>query len=164
MKIDAPTRQDVRVIARNMRERDKAEFMAVSKVQTAEDLVKALTNRYGNAEDAIGVFDGQEPVGIAALIEHRPNVVTLGFFATDRFPVIAVPFTKFVKQRLFPQYVAAGVHRIECVSKADYKAAHRWLRVLGLEQEAVMPGYGKGRETYLQFAKVFDASSSSSAD
>ena len=157
MKLEAPTRQDVRIVARNMRERDKAEFMAVSQAQTGEDLVKALTNRYGNAEDAICAYVNQEPVAIGAMVSIRPNVVTLAFFATDAFPRIATPLTRFIRQRLFPKYLAAGVHRIECVSKADYSDAHRWIRALGLEQEAVMPGYGRGAETYLQFAKVVHA-------
>jgi hypothetical protein len=83
--------------------------------------------------------------------------VTLAFFATDQFPEIALGLTKFIKDRLFPRYRAEGVHRIECLSMEGYDAAHRWIGVLGLKREAVLPKFGKGGETFFQFAWVADA-------
>ena len=159
MKIDAPTRGDVRHVAELMRTQDVTEFLAVSPagIETQADLVEALVNRYGGAPDAIGVYLGVVPVAIGAMVQHRPNVATLMFFATDDFPQVAAALTRFIVQRLFPQYRAGGVHRIECVSNAEYTQAHRWIGALGLKREAVLPGYGRGMETFIQFAWVSDA-------
>jgi hypothetical protein len=73
------------------------------------------------------------------------------------FPKIALALTRFIRSRLFPRYRANGVHRIECASLDGYVEVHRWIELLGLRQEAVMPGYGRGGETFLQFAWVADA-------
>lgn len=160
MKLDAPTPGDVRRVAEQMRERDVAEFLAVAHVETKADLVEALTARYGDAPDAICAFADGDPVAVGAMVQARPNVVTLAFFATDRFPEIALELTKFIRNRLFARYRADGVHRIECISMEGYEDAHRWIGLLGLKQEAVMPRYGKGGETYVQFAWVEHGSSS----
>lgn len=164
MKLEAPTRGDVRHVARFMRERDVAEFLAVSRAETRADLEGMLTERYGGAPDAICAYMGFEPVAVGAMVCWRPNVATLAFFATDRFPEVALELTKFIRNRLFPRYRAEGVHRIECISMEGYTDAHRWVGLLGLEQEAVMPRYGKGGETYLQFAWVSDGSSAGACE
>ena len=41
--------------------------------------------------------------------------------------------------------------------KLPHAEVHRWVELLGLKREAVMPKYGKGGETYIQFAWVADA-------
>ena len=104
----------------------------------------------------IAVHDEQGPVCIGGGIEHRPNVVTLLLFATDRFPYVALSLTRFVTRSLFTQYRNAGVHRIEAVSMVGHDEAHRWIETLGLKREAVLRGYGKNGETFLQFAWVAD--------
>lgn len=159
MRLDAPTRETVAYVAARMRDRDAEEFLAVSRAETRAELVAGLIDRYGDAPDAYVVYSGATPVAVGAMVEHRPNVVTLMFFATERLPEVGLALTKFITQRLFPRYRARGVHRIECASIAGYAAVHRWIRALGLKQEAVMPGYGKGGETFLQFAWVADGSS-----
>ena len=84
----------------------------------------------------------------------RPNVASLGLMATDRFPEVSLPFTRYLRDGLFVALRANGIHRIECVTMADFTGAHRWLRMLGLEKEADMPRFGKGGETFSQFAWV----------
>lgn len=158
MRIDAPTRDDVAYVAARMRDRDAEEFLAVSRAETQAELVTGLIDRYGDAPDAFCAFVGDKPVAVGAMIEHRPNVVTLMFFATDRLPEIGMALTRWITQRLFPSYRAGGVHRIECASLDGYEEVHRWVEVLGLKREAVMPKYGKGGEAFVQFAWVADAS------
>lgn len=163
MKLDAPSHETVRLVAERMREGDALEFLAVSPAEDREGLVEALVERYGGAPDAFGFYDeDRTPIAIGAMVQHRPNVVTLAFFATDEFPRIAADVAKFARRSLFPAYRARGVHRIECISIEGYEDAHRWIGMLGLVKEAVMPGYGRGGETYLQFAWVADAGSTGS--
>lgn len=164
MRLDAPSRDDVAYVAVRMRGRDAEEFMAVSRAETRPELVAGLIDRYGDAPDAFCAYLGETPVAVGAMVEHRPNVVTLMFFATDRLPEIGLSLTRWITQRLFPQYRARGVHRIECASIDGYAEVHRWVELLGLKREAVMPKYGKGGETFVQFAWVADESPAGSGD
>lgn len=159
MKLDAPSYDTVRRVAEKMRAGDLREFLAVSRADSPAALVDQLVARYGDAPDAFGFYDDDRtPIAIGAMVQHRPNVVTLAFFATDEFSRIAADVAKFARRSLFPSYQKRGVHRIECVSIEGYEQAHRWIEMLGLAKEAVMPGYGRGGETYVQFAWVADAS------
>jgi hypothetical protein len=158
MKLDAPTRDAVAYVAARMRKRDADEFFAVSRAASQAELVSALVDRYGDAPDTFCAFLDETPIAVGAMVEHRPNVVTLMFFATDRLPEIGVALTRWIVQRLFPQYRARGVHRIECASMGGYEEVHRWIETLGLSREAVMPKYGKAGETFVQFAWVADGS------
>src|SRR6185503_7970229 len=132
MRVTKPNFGAVREVARNMRERDAAEFFAVSPFDTIEHMKEGLAARYGTRDDTYLFMWGDKPVAVGAMVQHRPHVVTLAFFATDDFPRIGVGLTRFVKQRLFPSYVERGVHRIECVSIEGYAKVHRWIEALGL--------------------------------
>lgn len=148
--------EDVRVVARGMRQSDVDEFLAVSPARDREELAQSLLDRFGGHPAAIAVHDDAGPVCIGAGIEGRPNVVTLLFFATDRFPAAAIGVARFATRQLFPAYRRAGAHRIEAVSIDGYDEAHRWIGLLGLKHEATMPGYGKNGQTFHQFAWVAD--------
>jgi hypothetical protein len=156
MRIDGPSPDHVGFVLNNIRQSDVKEFLAVSFASNSEQLARDLLPKYCEHSGVICASDDVGPVAVGAMIEARPNVITLMFFATDRFPLIALPLTKFIRQRLFPRYRKVGVHRIECVSIAGYDEAHRWIEALGLTKEAELPGYGKGGETFIQFAWVAD--------
>jgi hypothetical protein len=153
MKVVPPNPDDVRAVALLMRQRDRDEFMPLTHFTEHHELVSSLTERFGEHPDCFVVMSHDGPVAVGGMLLHRPNVATLLFFASDAFAGrVAADFTRFVKQRLFPGYVAKGVHRIECQSLEDYTSVHNWLEVLGLKREATMPGFGRGGETYIQFS------------
>ncbi|QIG74318.1 hypothetical protein EVC08_006 [Rhizobium phage RHph_N65] len=153
MKIDPVSVADVAFVATHMRDRDYEEFSAVSPADDRPALAQLLSARYGDRPDVMcGSADGT-PICIGGTIEARPNVITLLFFATDDFPKIALPITRFIRKNLFPKLIAAGAHRIEAVSMAGYDQTHAWLRTIGLEQETgLMHGYGKRGEAFVQFS------------
>lgn len=163
MRIETATPSAIRAVAERMRDQDAAEFLAVSNAETRDELVGGLVATYGARDDLImACADDMRPVAIGGLIEHRPNVATLLFFATDEFRQIALGLTRFIRCNLFPEVVAAGVHRIECVSIAGYVDNHRWIRLLGLNEPIItLRAYGKGAEDFLMFSWVADAGSSS---
>lgn len=146
--------EDVRFVAANMRARDADEFLALTHAVDRQALADSLLDRYGGHPAAIVARDEEGAVAIGAGVETRPNVITLLLFATDRFPGVALALTRFITRNLFYRYKLAGVHRIEAVSVDGYDAAHRWIEALGLEREAVLPGYGRNGETFIQFAWV----------
>ncbi len=155
MKISEPTPETVHAVALNMRERDFTEFAAVSHAETRDELASIMADRYGQFEGGIVGYADDEPCCVGAAVMGRPNVVTLLFFATDRFREIALPATRFIKREFFGRLKQAGVHRIEAVSLAGYDETHAWLQTLGLEPETrPMLGYGKGGEAFIQFAWV----------
>lgn len=154
MRIEGATPDQIAYVARHMRARDRAEFMPLSPARSHIELCELLVQNYGSRLDVIAACDGNEPVAIGGLIQHRPNVATLLMYATDRFPAIAHPLTRFIRKCLFPAGRETGVHRIEATSIAGYDEAHRWIEMLGLQREAELPGYGRGGETYISFAWV----------
>ncbi|CAK7259097.1 N-acetyltransferase domain-containing protein [Shinella sp. WSC3-e] len=159
MRISDPTREAVHFVALKMRERDFAEFSAVSYASTREELADVMAERYGSFEGCIVGHAGENPACVGATVMARPNVVSLLFFATDQFPEIALPATRFIKRELFSRLKKTGVHRIEAVSMVDHNDAHAWLQTLGLERETEpMRGYGKNGEAFVQFAWVSDDS------
>ena len=161
MKIDAPSRADILHVALAMRARDYDEFSALAFASDRDELAEALANRYAEADDVFCAYatDG-EAVAVGAMVQARPGVVTLMFFATERMAEIGLALTKFITQRLFPAYRARGIHRIECVSMEGYDEVHRWIEVLGLRREAgPFRGFGKHGEGFIQFAWVADAGS-----
>lgn len=158
MKIDPATTEDVRRVASRMRDRDFDEFSAVTPCDTRQELADLLASRYGGRADVMCGAGDLGPICIGGTIEARPNVLTLLFFATDEFPTIALPATRFIRNNLFPRLFAAGVHRIEAVSLANYDQAHEWLRLLGLKPETgPLLGYGKRGEAFIQYSKVIAA-------
>lgn len=146
--------EDVRFVAANMRAKDVEEFLALTHAPDRRALQDSLLDRYGGHPLMVAAKAGDVPVAVGGAVELRPNVATLVMFATERFPDVAFGLTRFVVQNLFARYRGAGVHRIEAVSMEGHTAAHRWIRALGLHREAVLPGYGRGGETFLQFAWV----------
>lgn len=156
MTIGKADEADVLFVAQNMRASDSREFLAVSQLPDAQALAVDLALRYGQNAATICVRDKTGPVAIGAGVEGRPNVITLMFFATDQFPFVAMATTRFIRQQLFPRYREAGVHRIECLSIDGNTDAQRWIETLGLKHEATLKGFGRGKETFHQYAWVAD--------
>lgn len=154
MRVDVTTPENVRHVAERMRASDYREFSALSYASDLPELTALLVRDYGEHPSGICAYAGDEPVAVGAMVQGRPNVITLMFFATDDFPKIALPLTRFITKNLFEKYRAEGVHRIECVSIDGYDEAHRWIKLLGLHHEAVLSGFGKNAEAFHSFAWV----------
>jgi hypothetical protein len=157
MKIDDATAGEIYAAAVSMRQSDYEEFAAVSWAEDRFALATEITQRFQDHPAVLCASVDGSPIAIGAVIEARPNVGTLFFLATDKFSLVAFGLTRFIKGTLFPRLKEAGMHRIECASIEGHEQAHRWIEALGLEREACLPGYGKNKENYIQFAWVSDA-------
>lgn len=154
MTIKPATVEDVRQVALNMRDQDFTEFTATTFAASREELADLLATRYGASGGVLcGCYKGK-PTCIGGAYELWPNVITLLFYATDDFPKIGIGVSRFLKKNILPRFYALGINRVQAISHGEHKEAHRWLEVLGLEKEAEFPKYGKGGETFYQFAKV----------
>lgn len=153
MKIVEPTFTDIFTVARDMRQADLKEFLGVNTAETRLDLASILATRLCDRGDVMVGHDKEGAVCVGGTFEGRPNVITLLFFANERFPGIALPITRFIKRNLFPRLTARGIHRIEAVSLADRGDVHTWLNTLGLKAETgPLLGFGKNGEAYIQFS------------
>lgn len=157
LTLNEPTEDDIRFVALNMRDRDHDEFSALSPATTRDELAELLVQRFTGRGTICASYALAGPVAIGAVVETRPHVMSLLFFATDKFPSIAAPLTRFIVQRLFPPLVAAGVHRIEAVALEGYEETRRWLGVLGLRPETEpLRNYGKNKEAFRLYSWVAD--------
>lgn len=157
MVVAEATLYDVMTVAKNMRESDYREFSALMFTDTREEMESELIRRYVGNSDVIAARYGEIPVAIGRMLEARPNVITLAFFATDDLPLVGKELTRFIRRRLLPEYKKSGVHRFECVSIVGHHEAHAWIKALGLTEEAPLIGYGKNKEDFMQFSWVSDA-------
>ena len=164
MKIERPTPQDIYAVAMRMRASDVREHLAVSFLNSQEELADRLAAAYSrNPASYVAKTDAGEPVAVGGFIFARPNVATLGFFATGDLPAIALDLTRYIKRDLMPRYRTSGVHRFECISIDGHEEAHRWIKMLGMKHEGEFPHFGKGGETFHQFAWTDDYAGASSA-
>lgn len=157
LSVETATASDVAAVAQGMRQSDLREFLAVSSARDHAELAQQIVQRFGSRDDLIVAREDGVPVAVGGLVEHRPHVLTLFLFATDDFPAVGKPLVRFIVQRLFPPIKAAGVHRIDCLSIDGHDQAHRFIRALGLEQEAVLRAFGRDGEDFIQFAWLADA-------
>ena len=99
-------------------------------------------------------WSAETPAAVVAAAWTRPGVLALSMFATNDWPHVAAAVTRWCHRSLRPTLLRAGAHRAECQSLSTHAVAHRWLTRFGFVREAVMPGWGKRRETFVQFAWV----------
>jgi hypothetical protein len=153
MKISEATADEAMMVAARMRDRDALEFFAVSGCASMGHMKRAAAER-AIATRALCASHNDIPVGIGGLVETRPGVASLLFFATEDFSKIVIDLTRFVSKELIPAGKDMGFHRIECVSHELHTDAHRWIKQLGLTEEAVLQGFGRGGETFILFSWV----------
>lgn len=141
-------------VARGMRACDRREIFAT---RFDDDIAAIVTDLW--ASDPLGGImlarDGA-PVAALGASEMWPGNWSVWMFATERWPEVAAAATRFALGRLRPALLGLGAHRAECRSIDDHFVAHRWLTRLGAAAEAVYPGFGRNRETFIGF--VFHAS------
>ncbi len=154
---------DILSVALQMRDRDFEEMSATSHAKNRVELAEELADRYGTRHDLLCVSKDGAPVCIGGAVPAWPGVVSLMMFATPQFPEVGLETTRFIRGRYFPALEANGIHRIQAISLAGYTEVHDWLRTLGMEQEAVIPAFGKNGETFVQFGRVRGARSARAA-
>lgn len=97
------------------------------------------------------------PVVMGGLQFMRPGVYRTWMCGTGEWSTVVRPVTRFCRE-VMNTLLAADAHRIECVSGGWCHKAHRWYRLLGLELESEMIGYGADGSTYLMFRRLKDVS------
>jgi hypothetical protein len=156
MKVEKVTADNLRYIAERMRDRDLAEFRAMSYFDDRADAARFLVQNYADYPglDCVTLDDGT-PVGAGGCIWIRPNVASMLFFATDNFDKIVVSLTRHSHKNIFAPAKALA-HRIECFSLASYTQMQQWVELFGLRPEATLRQYGKNGEDFIVYAWLKD--------
>lgn len=152
--LEPPTRTAVRDVVLNMRLADWREIFCCRAGDDAESFVDEMilhcaAGFCAYVARAVGEAAPVAVIGVAAL---TPVVGSAFMFATDQFDEIGWSLTRRLKSEIVPGLRRAGLARVECRAWEGNSAALRWLRHLGAKPEAVLRGYGRDGETFIQMA------------
>lgn len=138
-------------VCRNMQPIDRREREALHfKFDTDRHAIECYQS---DIKYCVLAADG-EPIVIGGINFQSPGVGRTWMCGTDRFPEVIKEVTKATR-RMFSALLENGeVHRIETLSAGFHDAAHRWFRLLKLEQESVVKGLGKNGEDYILFRRL----------
>ena len=101
----------------------------------------------------IAYFDGR-PAACMGVAENFPGNWQIYSFGTERYMRVLVHFKpKLDAMWAFGQ--SRGMHRVECRSLANHHQAHRCIAMAGLTKEGVLRQFGRHRQDYVLFSRVF---------
>lgn len=135
------TAADAYYVCHNLRdaERRQAEALEWLDGYDPELLAEHLLSR---PEPAWAARHEGRPVVIGGFSYQRPGVIRTWMLGTDDWPRVVRSVTRHTR-RVMRALLEHDVHRIETVCASAFTEAHRWYRLLGLEHEATMVGYGR---------------------
>ena len=145
---------EVHDVALRMRQRDYDEISCLRWSDTREELANDLIHAFADFQNIYTIGRDDENIAIIAYVPLRKGVWSLGMFATDNFQKVGKFLTKRIIRDIIPSLSAAKAHRIEAQSISGYDEVHKWLKFLGLKEEAKLNGFGKNGEDFVQFSWV----------
>jgi len=152
--VEEGTNEALRDVVANLREDDVREFTAIpGSCDSREALTADLIIRYADRNDTFAAFDNAAAIAFGAMVRVGPDLISAGFFATEKFDRVALPVARFVKRQLLPAY-AEQLFRIECVVMARYEQAVRFVKMLGFRETEKLDGFGKRGEDFVRFVWV----------
>lgn len=136
-------------IVKNLRDRDRDEIYALRWNDDEAALVHDISALAGDLW-RMWMVDG-EPVAVAGVCPMRPGVAVGGAFGTDRWPRVVRSITKFGVGFINPVLKSNNYHRLEVYVLAENTDSRAWIELMGGKLEAVLHGYGRGREDFLLY-------------
>lgn len=152
MHLSAPEHGAVLYVASHMRAIDREEVYGLRFVENPFLITNDVMAR---PEVSWVAWHDQLPAVVFGGVETTPGVWSIYCFATDAFPKLALPLTRFVKKLMLPLlFGTLGAHRLEADSHENHVQAHRWMELCGATREGVKRGRGKTGADYFTFAIV----------
>ena len=146
---------DIIRVVHHMREADRREVMAGRFVDDLDSLAVDISN---SRELCFALFalcdDDRTAIAIIGGRLRWPGVGSILMIATDEWPLIARPATRWVKRVAIPKILDPLCHRTQCEAWEGNLATLRWLTALGYKVEGRLEAYGKNREGFLQYARL----------
>lgn len=138
---------EARYIVNRLRAGDQEEAYAL-RAGNSYELLKEILEDYGPHKWCASL---ERPIAMGGVTEMWPGVWCGWALATNEFPRIAAPLTRWVRRKAMPAIKRAGAHRLEVRSIESHTQSHRWLEILGFEREAVLRGYGRSQENFVVY-------------
>lgn len=101
------------------------------------------------------LYDGEKPIVIAGFEPIRRGVwqdwmvSTPAAWSEQNWRGV----TRHVR-RVMNQMLAAGAHRLQCISLRSRIQAHRWYKTVGLKNPVLLESYGVDGQDALMFARI----------
>lgn len=144
-------------VCRHLRARDVVEVFAARAEVDGLALFGDLVLQRGQLVwfETVRAAFWDPPIAIMGVMAKTPGVGSAFLLGTPQFGVAEARFVAASVAARMPEGMAqAGLHRVECLSLASYRAAHRFLRRCGAEPEGLRRAIGKNREDFIEFAWV----------
>lgn len=139
----------IEYVLRFARERDRAEIEATVGFKAALDLCHAWSDQ----AVLLRMFEHHgHPAAFIAAHERNCSTVELSLVATDHWPHVALSVAKCARRDVMPALLAKGYRRAECRAIDGHPEAQAFLEFLGFTLECRCPEFGRGGETFLQYA------------
>ncbi len=135
-------------VAQHMRADDFAEVMATRWNDSRYDFAADCMRLPGPKLAAL--LDG-EPVAMGGVATHHPGCGQAWLVGTEKIGALGLEIAHVCRRSIRALFAEGGVHRIQAYSAAFHEDAHRWLKAIGLREEARLSRYGKGGEDFLVF-------------
>ena len=141
--------ENVLYVVKNMRQRDQEEIF---NLRWDDNPFTILNDVMAQKNFAWVVWHDGKPAVVIGGAPYHPGVWSMFCFGTDDFPKLAVGLSRFAKKTIVPTlFGEIGAHRLQCDSHEKHTSAHKWLRLLGAEREAVKRNYGRDGADYHTF-------------
>lgn len=144
----APAFDDVLTVARNMRERDRAEIYATT---YGADPTELARNAVATGDFRWGAYLDGRPVAMFGAYPRWPRVWTAWAFATDDFHRVAVSMTRHMLRFCMPALLASGAHRVDAMALASHRDSRSWMEITGARAEFTVENWGKNGEKFVQY-------------
>lgn len=151
MKLTEPTLTDALYIAHHLREEHRRELQALRSEKLDFDALAVEAMGFAGRGLSWTAWHESRPVALFGVTEVRRGVYASFILATDDFPAVILPLTRFAV-KVYRHLARSGrAHRIETTSYGGNADAHRWIRLMGGREEARLTGYGVNGEDFLMF-------------
>jgi hypothetical protein len=157
MSLGPPSLAALQHISANLRARDVAELAMLRWDMDRLEIAAGLYEAWSRCLRAQVAFADGEPCAVLMLAWRTPAVLEAALLATDRWRGIVGPVLRCCRQDYVPAARAAGARRIECRTWAGHRDARGFLEAVGAAVECELPGYGRGGETFVQYALQLSA-------
>jgi hypothetical protein len=141
-----PVLEDVQYIARNMRERDRAEIFATRWDDDPDALAASAMEVPGSLWV---VSKGGTPVALFGARPMWPGVWCAYAFGTDHWPEVVLTMTRHIMRFIIPS-LTPRAHLVVAFCHEDHVSSMRWLRRMGAEPVSPMLyEWGRERENFV---------------
>lgn len=153
MKLVDPTLLDILYVVHHMRDWDQREVFAA---RFDDDPDRFAVDLWNNVGELCWVAGQERAIAVIGAKELFPGAWSALMIATDEFPKIGLPLTRFVRRRMIPAIQARGARWGDCRSIEGHQVAHQWLEALGAKKEdKPLSRYGKNGEDFYRFVWEF---------